>query len=1353
MSKEKLKEYLNIELTNIKTPNSDVLIVIDNLDFKIDLLFDFLEFKINYNDLDRTGDNFFKHLKSPIIDNDISNIESEIESLATNIEAFLKKIAFLKYSNTFYWEGNNEIKGIKNTMFARLCNGTIEPHRNKKEIKIPEQLINNTGIEKEIFDFVRDNIRNSIHKAKKYSRSELFYFLNLVITCYLKAIENNIYFIKTKILPEFIYLENVINEKSYFNIDKFYVELIGKELEDIEMMGVEIADERNLLNNIDNYDILFDEDDEVIKNIDELRVDSILSIVEDIPNLIIIGPPGTGKTTTLQKILFNNSKKIIDGNENLRIPFYVAANEYGKDRTFISILNSKINEVWVNKSLKNGRIQLLIDGINEVHNDYKYLALKEITDLKNNYPNVSIIITDRKFGFENFLEYPVFELKELSTEQIKEFVYKYLTNNKDKIWENLSINESMLSLGKNPLMLKMILLVIKENSIPENRGQLYQLFINTIFLREDKKKKQIDRDVKTNLLSKIAFKMRSLGRIIVNEYDFLGLVNEVIEESKVKISPILFQKEILDNYIVRKSNNNDIAFLHETYQEFFCALYLNEFFEINKEIEIDLGNPIWVEPLIICGELIKKEDSKVSFFRYLFRGQKEPKKIKPFSEFNSEDVNKHLFVASSFAQKNKYHNNEIYILCETYINNYLVLSKKNYINNNNWLIPLENIFTSISILDSKKLLEKIFLDIDWVEIWIHNTDKNLFNILSNELVNNTKNLNNILEILKFSTKEFDWLPNVVQNLNQLKNNILQNSTVDNLVKYYYYDSELDNDVLLTIIQKDYNFIINYSFNNNENKRNIKVLRALIKYHHKKEICRNVFINEIKTKSYNLRFTKYFVDLFFNLNYYKEFLDLMEFIYDENYYLYVENIEKLQILPIDIIGEKLKKSFIQKVIDNKIPIYEIDKNNPNQVLIESCYFDILKAFEFKKLKLNEKFEIESIKISFNHVSNYVIFSGIPLNPEMNNDIPSVGKLKFNISNIEYYYEYQNYNTSKKGDKINFILDTNFQHLNLLPKTPFTIDDTYEFIYTGSSIDKEKTNKINVILKSKQNLIFNETDNYLLLEKNYDINYENYKLYHMSALMEIKIIENIKKDLLKNNTYQNEHILKFIKKTGITYLFENELNNLNYGIIVYLNNSFLKLYLFNEKKIIEHHLKPFENINFKEHDFIIFEENSSIKKTNCSSKLEILFIESEIININYSRNEGFILYKNKTKVYDSDYFFHFQSCNFLPSIGDNVKFLPTSNPSTNHLNQPLAIKISKIERPTCKITEYRKDNNYQIYGKAIDNISNELLFFSFKENLLKILNKSMDLCIEDEFEYSIIKEANNDLLKIIKFIRKI
>ena len=130
--------------------------------------------------------------------------------------------------------------------------------------------------------------------------------------------------------------------------------------------------------------------------------------------------------------------------------------------------------------LRKGRLQLLIDGLNEITKDYKQEAYREINNILNDYPENSIIITERNLNFKRRFNIPVFELKDLNEAKILAFIKNYAENHSEIIWNELQNNENMLHLAYNPLMLKMILTVSKQGNIPENRGLLYQLYIKTI---------------------------------------------------------------------------------------------------------------------------------------------------------------------------------------------------------------------------------------------------------------------------------------------------------------------------------------------------------------------------------------------------------------------------------------------------------------------------------------------------------------------------------------------------------------------------------------------------------------------------------------------------------------------------------------------------------------------------------------------------------------------------------------------------------------------------------------------------------------------------------------------------------
>ena len=334
--KKVIIDYLTAEIDVIISPSSSKQLAMTDFEDSFRLLFNLLEYKIQYPDLERIEESFEKNI-TIIIDGNLKYFPDAIEKLAANYEALLKKIAYLKYKDTPTWDGSSNSKGLKETMFYDLCYGKIN---GRPKLDIPEPLVNNTGVKKEILDFVRTNLRNAVHNSKTYKRGDLIPFANLVLSCYLFTALDNKKFLKRIFYPEYKYLDKIVSIKDLIGLEKVYVELIGQDSnEKIDIMGKQIKDEYNLLSEIER----FSNEETEIPDDEETYIDNISNIVSDNKNLLLIGAPGSGKSTTLKKIFYSNSKKILDGNESLKFPFYIEASELRTaNKTIKSILVSKL---------------------------------------------------------------------------------------------------------------------------------------------------------------------------------------------------------------------------------------------------------------------------------------------------------------------------------------------------------------------------------------------------------------------------------------------------------------------------------------------------------------------------------------------------------------------------------------------------------------------------------------------------------------------------------------------------------------------------------------------------------------------------------------------------------------------------------------------------------------------------------------------------------------------------------------------------------------------------------------------------------------------------------------------------
>ncbi|NLA62925.1 MAG: hypothetical protein GX857_06820, partial [Bacteroidales bacterium] len=124
-----------------------------------------------------------------------------------------------------------------------------------------------------------------------------------------------------------------------------------------------------------------------------------------------------------------------------------------------------------------------------------------------------------------------------------------------------------------------------------------------------------------------------------------------------------------------------------------------------------------------------------------------------------------------------------------------------------------------------------------------------------------------------------------------------------------------------------------------------------------------------------------------------------------------------------------------------------------------------------------------------------------------------------------------------------------------------------------------------------------------------------------------------------------------------------------------------------------------------------------------------------------------------------YFHFDSCNFVPKLGDTVRFIPSVNPFKNYKDLPVAILVERIdefEKSACEIVEIiREEESNYIRGFAIDTLSDEELFFSITEAATYYVKDMGDdmLDVDQCFEYTVFKEADGQFKKHIKLLRRI
>jgi hypothetical protein len=303
----------------------------------------------------------------------------------------------------------------------------------------------------------------------------------------------------------------------------------------------------------------------------------------------ILGQGGSGKTTTLEFLIYRDSLRWNEDPVNSRIPIIITLANLGTNETVVESIAKKLNIGIedVEELLETNELNIYLDGLNEIveNRESKKLKLQEIATIIEEYPLLSIIITDR-YEFDsyqnNMFNIPTYIIQKLDKTQISEFVEKYCYHSSEQsslVLNVIKSKDSIYELLMRPLILTRAIEIIKvENDLPEKEGQIIEKFIDILLRREKDEKKDPLLNINSFKLllsftaNEIYHKYKTNAP--VHEFSFNKMLVEGSEKYGLEkfnagyISRIGYELEIL------LKADDLFQFYHQSYFEFFCSNYL-----------------------------------------------------------------------------------------------------------------------------------------------------------------------------------------------------------------------------------------------------------------------------------------------------------------------------------------------------------------------------------------------------------------------------------------------------------------------------------------------------------------------------------------------------------------------------------------------------------------------------------------------------------------------------------------------------------------------------------------------------------------------------------------------------------
>ncbi|MEU7049662.1 NACHT domain-containing protein [Streptomyces eurythermus] len=359
-------------------------------------------------------------------------------------------------------------------------------------------------------------------------------------------------------------------------------------------------------------------------------------------SLVVIGAPGTGKTTLLEHTTVVYARRRARRWAKRRLPVFVTLRDHVEqivgdgvagpglaiaDVARLTLSAAALGEApagWFEDHLEHGRCVVLLDGLDEVADPSTRRRLVQWAETQvARYPDNHWVLTTRPQGYDAapLDGAEVLVVRRFTPDQIRRFVHGWyvaverLSGSRgtgaaayasaEDLIDRLRAQPSLYGLSSNPLLLTMLCNVHRYlGALPGTRAELYGQICQVLLWRRHQAKglwKDADAGpAREAVLRELAYGMmvhqtRSLpvGGALATDLLFPALVREL-----PGVSADAFLTSIARTGLLIEREPGQFSFAHQTFQEYLAAYHIHQN-GMGHLLERRISEPWWRETILL----------------------------------------------------------------------------------------------------------------------------------------------------------------------------------------------------------------------------------------------------------------------------------------------------------------------------------------------------------------------------------------------------------------------------------------------------------------------------------------------------------------------------------------------------------------------------------------------------------------------------------------------------------------------------------------------------------------------------------------------------------------------------------